>query len=176
MIAHLLLPLLLVVGVASCAPGDSTDAQASVTTRQEVATILLVRHAEKEAGEDPELTAEGAARAERLRNMLAEVELAAVYATDTRRTQATASPTAAAQGIEVTSYDPGALDQLARDLRRNYSGKTVLVVGHSNTTPELLQSLTGSSTAVTIGAEDYGNLLVVSVPRTGSGSLLHLHY
>ena len=176
MISHLLLPLLLVMGVASCAPADSADAQSSVTTRQKVATIILVRHAEKKVGEDPDLTAEGTARAERLRDMLGEVELAAIYATDTRRTRATAGPTATAQGIEVMSYDPGALDQLAQHLRRTYPGKTVLVVGHSNTTPELLQSLTGSSTTVTIGEEDYGNLLVASVPRSGSGTLLHLHY
>ncbi len=176
MIHYLLLPVLLFLSAASCGPGEPATTDPAATTGREVATVILVRHAEKEAGDDPALTAAGTTRAERLRDMLREAELAAVYATDTRRTRATADPTAAAQGLDTKSYDPAALDQLAGTLRRNYTGKTVLVVGHSNTTPQLLNALLGSDARLAISEEDYGNLLVASVPRSGPGTLLHLHY
>ena len=176
MIPYLLLPVLLLLSTASCGPGEPTAVDTGATAAGEVATVILVRHAEKEAGEDPELTAAGTARAEHLRDMLAEVDLAAVYATATRRTQATARPTATAHGLKSIAYDPAALDRLAQTLHRDYVGRTVLVVGHSNTIPELLTALLGRSSGISIAAEDFGNLLVASVPRSGRGSLLHLHY
>ncbi|WP_420460196.1 histidine phosphatase family protein [Neolewinella sp.] len=176
MIPYLLLPFLVFLSAASCGPGEAATADPAATTGREVATVILVRHAEKEPGDDPVLTAAGTTRAEQLRDMLEEVDLAAVYATDTRRTLATAAPTATAHGLDTQPYDPAALDQLAGTLRRNYTGKTVLVVGHSNTTPQLLNALLGSDARLSIGEEDYGNLLVASVPRSGRGTLLHLHY
>ena len=176
MIPYVLLPVLLLLGSASCGPGEFTAADTGATAAREITTVILVRHAEKEAGEDPELTNAGTARAEHLRDMLAEVDLAAVYSTDTQRTQATAIPTATAHGLRPIAYDPAALDRLAQTLRSDYAGRTVLVVGHSNTTPELLTALLGRSSGISIAAEEFGHLLIASVPRSGRGRLLHLHY
>ena len=174
MIYHFFLPLILLFS-ASCGPAQEQEVEATAQSVR-LTTIILVRHAEKGPGDDPELTAEGNVRAERLREMLAGTELAAVYATDTRRTQATAGPTATDHRIQITSYSPDDLGELARQLRRMHEGKTVLVVGHSNTTPALVDELLGHAAGVTIDLEDYGNLLVATLPHSGQGRLLQLRY
>lgn len=104
--------------------------------------VLLVRHAEAGAeGADPELTEAGRRRAEALADLLAGEELAAVLVTDTRRARATAAPVAARHGLVVEVYDPRRLADLADRLRAREGN--VLVVGHSNTTPELVRLLGG---------------------------------
>jgi broad specificity phosphatase PhoE len=104
--------------------------------------VLLVRHAEAAAdGTDPDLTPAGLRRAEALAERLAGLDLDAVLATDTRRARATAEPVAAARGLEIEIYDHRRLAELAARLRAQ--GGTVLVVGHSNTTPELVVLLGG---------------------------------
>ena len=105
---------------------------------------FLVRHAEKEpAGEDPGLSPEGAARAGRLAELLADEPVARVYVTDTRRARDTAAPSAARDGVTIEVYDPRKLSELAALLRERR--ETALVVGHSNTTDELAVALGGES-------------------------------
>ncbi|CAH1000516.1 hypothetical protein LEM8419_01669 [Neolewinella maritima] len=174
MIQYLILSLLLLT-TASCDPaGSSSDASAEAAAA--TTTVILVRHAEKAAGEDPELTAAGTERAKRLQLMLSEADLAAVYSTDTRRTQATAGPTAQDHGLDIQTYDASGLPALAKNLVRSHAGRTVLVVGHSNTTPDLLTELVGPGATVTIDAEDFGTIYVVSARRSGRGEFLHLRY
>ncbi len=104
--------------------------------------IVLVRHAEKaSSGGDPELAPEGRRRAEALARMLRDMDLDAVYTTDFLRTRETARPVAESQGLPLTLYDPEKLDELAEELLAG--GRRVLVVGHGNTTPELLRALGG---------------------------------
>jgi broad specificity phosphatase PhoE len=99
----------------------------------ELFTIYLVRHAEKQTmSDDPPLTACGIQRSESLSTLFGAVPLEAVYSTDYRRTQSTALPTASAQGLTVQSYSAQAMDEFAKQLLRNE--QDVLVVGHSNTT------------------------------------------
>ena len=50
----------------------------------------------------------------------------------------------------------------------------VLVVGHSNTIPDIIKAL-GVSDSIAIDDNDYDNLFVVSL-GTGSATLLRLHY
>lgn len=106
--------------------------------------FIVVRHAEKadDGSRDPALNAKGQARAQALRDALAGESLQAVYVTDFQRTRQTAQPAAQAHRIETTIYDakqPAA--QIAAQLRRDPVGGAVLVVGHSNTVPDLLAAL-----------------------------------
>lgn len=113
----------------------------------EMYTIYLVRHAEKQSsdigGKNPPLTQCGEQRAENLAQMLASVQLGAVYSSEYRRTQATAEPTAQDQGIAVTPYDPRQLESFAQQLLRQQ--RDMLVVGHSNTTGVLAGLLIGET-------------------------------
>ncbi|HEX2162968.1 MAG TPA: phosphoglycerate mutase family protein [Thermoanaerobaculia bacterium] len=127
--------------------------------------ILLVRHAEAESGgTDPALTDAGRRRAEALADLLADEPLAAVLATDTRRARDTAAPTAERHGLTVEIYDPRRLDELAARLRER--GGSVLVVGHSNTTPELARLL-GGDPGTPIAHHEHDRLYRVD-PATGT--------
>jgi len=142
-------------------------------------TVFLVRHAEKVAdgSTDPELTDEGRARAERLVAMLAEVHLDAVYSTPFKRTRDTASPVAAAKGLEVTITEVGTgfVDRLAKQILDENRGKTVLVVGHSNTLGPTIASL-GGGPSFEIDEKIYGDLFVCVLPDDGEAKLLRLKF
>lgn len=146
-----ILPALLALALlgAGCLPAAAQDSGG-----EEPTVVWLVRHAERAddgpAGgdmvaparqEDPTLSAAGRRRAQVLRTLLADVRLQRIVSTDYRRTRATADPVAAAHGIVVESYDPRDLPGLAARIRA--AGGRWLVVGHSNTTPELVEALGG---------------------------------
>lgn len=143
---------------------------------EEVSTFILVRHAEKQMGDKPALTDDGTARAERLAFMLERVDLNAVYSTRTKRTRGTARPTAISHKLNVRDYDPQQLQDFARDLKRLYRGKTVLVVGHSNTTPALANYLAGTDRFPRFNELDYTNYYVVTIPRIGEPRVLKMRY
>jgi broad specificity phosphatase PhoE len=110
----------------------------------------LVRHAEKssDAGKDPGLTEDGAARAELLARLLRDKPIVAVYATDYRRTQATATPTASAHGLAVRTYDAARpATEFAARLRQEHTSGAVLIVGHSNTVAPIASALCGCEVA-----------------------------
>lgn len=114
---------------------------ACASTPTAVTDIYLLRHAEKRTGPDPSLTVEGVARAGRVAQLLADKNVRAIYSTDYRRTRDTARPIAELAGINIELYDPGEPQQLVERLK-NALGAYV-VVGHSNTIPELVDLLGG---------------------------------
>lgn len=152
----------------------------SSRTKQEAAvlptTIVLVRHAEKAFGTDPDLTEAGHDRAQRLAEMLAGTELAAIYSSDYKRTRQTAKPVADRMELPVKIYDHHYLLTFAGQLRRRHPGETVLVVGHSNTTPELVGMLDRNRDYPRIPETDYSYLYVVTLPPTEPAKVLELHF
>jgi broad specificity phosphatase PhoE len=114
-------------------------------------TILVVRHAEAEAGNssDPGLSEAGQARAKALAAVAANAGVKAVYATQFARTKNTGAPAATAAGVSVTevAVDRAAIAEQSRELAKriltDHSGETVLIVGHSNTVPVIVSALGG---------------------------------
>ena len=106
-------------------------------------TVFIVRHAEKLEGRDPDLSAEGQHRANRLRDMLADQQLDAVYVTRTKRSLQTGSPAAEMAGVVPTEYPPTGMDELVGMIDEIDAGGSVLVVAHSNTLPMVLRALGG---------------------------------
>ncbi len=127
-------------------------------------TVYLTRHYEKAKGDDPSLTADGAARASQLAAYFTTTPLQHIYSTSYRRTQETVAPLAQQQGLTVEDYDPSDLSAFA-DLLRQQTG-FVLVSGHSNTTPVLIQLLGGPD--VSIGEDDYGTLYILKTDDQGT--------
>jgi broad specificity phosphatase PhoE len=121
-------------------------------------TVFVIRHLQKGKGDDPPLTAEGAANAERLADLLDDRGIAAIFATPTRRAMETAAPLSKRLGIAITPYDPKNPEALA-DSVAAVPGP-VLVVGHSNTVHELVGSF-GGSPPPPLSEEDYGTLFIV---------------
>lgn len=129
--------------------------------------FFLVRHAEKaDQSEDPPLTEQGRARAEGLARLLKDAGVGTIYSSDFVRTRDTAAPLARALGLEVTSYDPKALPALADALLA--SPGRYLVVGHSNTTPEMA-GLLGGEPGAPIPEDEYDRLYALT-HRPGVGT------
>ena len=132
-------------------------------------TVYLVRHAEKLAeGKDPALTACGQARADALASSLSGVKLAAVYSTPYKRTRQTAAAMAKQQQLDITSYDPRQPEVLVKQLTT--LNQSALVVGHSNTVPELVAQLSGIAIAA-LTEQDYDLLYQVKLTAPVSVSI-----
>ena len=130
-------------------------------------TLYLVRHAEKtSAASDPELSDAGLERADLLVSVLEDKGVEAIWSTDYRRTQATAAPLAEHLEIDVRLYDPSDLDAFAEKLQA--LGETALVVGHSNTTPELAGALGGDGGEPIVEATEYDRLYVITGLAAGT--------
>lgn len=126
-------------------------------------TIYLVRHAEKadDGTKDPPLTEEGEMRANKIAAMLKAEDIKKIYSTNYKRTRNTAAPLSKMLGIETTIYDPR--DTSFYNVLRNES-KTmnILVVGHSNTTPALTNSIIGEEKFAKLDERVYDRLFVVT--------------
>jgi len=154
----------LAVPAANAAPSDSTT------------TVILVRHAEKDTlviGADPPLNTAGMVRSQELARVLRNAGVSAFYSTPWRRNKQTAQPLASRQGDTLIVVD--AIDETVRRLRTRHPGETVLVVGHSNTVPQIVEALCGEKIPpFTEG--DYDRLYVITLAPGRPPSLLRLHY
>lgn len=140
-------------------------------------TFILVRHAEKEKDRDnPGLTKEGKLRAEKLSSMLRNVPIDAIYSSYYNRTLKTAAPTAEQHGLEVKIYNPGQLEETYKMMLEKYKGGTILVVGHSNTTPNFVNLLAGEEKAAAIDESEYDNLYFVSYFGKDNCDILQLRF
>ncbi len=124
-------------------------------------TVFLVRHAEKQKGANPSLTAAGLRRAEALAAQLIDEELTAIYSTDYARTRETAAAVSKATGVAVSLYDPSDLPDFAKTVKV-MSGR-ILVVGHSNTTPELVSLLGGDAGTPIDDVVEFNRLYTVEI-------------
>jgi len=132
----------------------------SPTPAQEAPTRYVMRHLDTPKGErDPDLLPAGAARAKALVAWFEGKPLAAIFATPYRRTQQTAAPIAAARGLTVQTYDPADTDALIARVK-TVAGP-VLIVGHSNTVPDIVAALGGERPG-DLAHEDFGDLWTIS--------------
>lgn len=143
-------------------------------------TVLLVRHTEKESqpADDPGLTAAGLDRAQRLLRALRDAGVEAIMTTNLQRTKLTAQPIADALGITPTVVRAGGADhpqRVVQTLRERHTGRTVLVVGHSNTIPEIVREL-GAPHPGAIADSTHDNLFVVIVGPSGKARLVRAKY
>lgn len=143
--------------------------------------VYLVRHAEKaaEPAADPPLTAAGESRARALADLLRDAGIGAVYSTQFARTRLTAAPTAARFGLEVTVLSAGgnvaAHARAVADAIRARPGGAVLVVGHSNTIPTIVEAL-GAPAPGAIRDDEYDSIFVVVLPEDGAPTGVRLRY
>jgi broad specificity phosphatase PhoE len=141
-----------------------------------VKTIIVVRHAEADTsqpGKDPPLSADGQARALELARVLTDTPLDAVYLTHFQRNRQTAAPLPRHAGDHPTVVDE--VPAILRALRGGPWGTTSLVIGHSNTIPDLIRGLTGRA----LPPDEpviFDRMWIVTLARDGTASLLRLHY
>jgi phosphohistidine phosphatase SixA len=143
--------------------------------------VFVVRHAERADGgaagmastgsSDPELSEAGKARAQSLAAALKDAGIKAIYVTEFKRTQQTAAPLASALGIQATIVPAKDMAVLVEKLKAGPGN--ALVVGHSNTVPDVIKGL-GVAEPVKLSEADYDYLFVVT--QAGTPSLLRLHF
>ena len=125
-------------------------------------TLYLVRHAEKQTdgSRDPNLTEAGEQRAKFLAAWLKDKEIEDIWSSGYRRTVGTAQPLASELGLLLNIYDPGNPSELVERLLDRQDN--ALVVGHSNTIPELARMLCGCAIA-DIDESEYDRLIMITI-------------
>ena len=141
-------------------------------------TIFVVRHAERAdamaaPATDPPLSAAGHERAARLATMLRSADIKQVWTTEFLRTKQTAAPTA--EALKLTSGAVSSRDLDGLILRVTAARANVLVVGHSNTVPDILKRL-GIKDTITIADTEYDNLFIVVRAAAGDPTLIRMRY
>lgn len=142
----------------------------SVTAQQAqpLTTFILIRHAEKadDGTKDPVLSEQGNERAKRLVSLFKDTPIDVVYATNYQRTKATAKPLAEAKAVDVNTYEPKQASAID-DILKKHTGKTIVLVGHSNTVPWIANYLTGTNRYTDFPEDDFDNVIVVTVAEKG---------
>ena len=155
--------------------GAAPDSALSDTT---VTTIFLVRHAEKNvafAGEDPPLSEAGIRRAQALAHTLRDAGITAIYSTRFRRCRDTAMPLATYLGDTLRIVDQGDFAGFARRVISENPGGTVLIVGHGDTVPQIVEQLVGHPLPPWV-AGDHDLIYAVSIHSGGRAHLFKLRY
>lgn len=134
-------------------------------TPEETTTYYLIRHSEKERinprDRNPNLNIEGEKRAQNWSEYFKDITIDAVYSTNYNRTIQTATPTALSKNLKVDTYDPSNMYDSV--FQKNTKGKSVLVVGHSNTTPAFVNKILGENKYESLSDDDNATLFIVTI-------------
>lgn len=134
---------------------------------QMLTKIYVLRHADRTAVGD-DLSALGLARANDLKRYLNPTKINALFSTNTVRTKKTVQPMAT-PAMPIQIY--GTPTQLSTTIRTTWAGKRVVVVGHSDTVPQIIQACgcTSPFLAAGIPPNQYDNLLLLLVRWNAAG-------
>ncbi len=159
----------LILTVLLVLPAFQQENTAAKENSVNTTTYYFIRHAEKDrsdaSNKNPNLMQKGIFRAAKWSYVLEHVKFDAVYSTDYNRTKQTAQPTAEKNNVEITIYDPKELN--SEEFIKNTKGKTVLVVGHSNTTPMFVNAVIGKEKYESINDSNNANLYIVTISSSG---------
>ena len=151
-------------------------------------TVFLVRHAERADAprEDPPLLETGTARAQSLARILAKSGIKAIYTSQYLRTRATGEPLAKQLGIESVAISlktsaanprqvtPESIKEITDKIFQR-PGENALVIGHSNSVPDVIKAL-GGDVVPTVDEKEFNDLFVVTVYAKGKARVTHLKY
>lgn len=149
---------------------------------QATTTVIFVRHAEKalDGSDDPSLSPAGQRRAAELTRQMVDADVVAgvdaLYATEYRRTRETIEPLAKMLELDINEYDSGDTEQVLETILKRHKGKIILVVGHSDTIPQLIANLGASKNVPPIADEEYDNIYLISIPWFGKTKTIRLRY
>lgn len=157
-----------------------------LTDEFKITTVFLVRHAEKSTtpANDPTLLETGQKRAEELAYILGKSGIKAIYTSQFLRTKQTAEPLAKQLGLTSqtipiklnanSEISPESIKEIVEQIYKN-AGDNALIVGHSNTVPDVIKAL-GGDIVPTIDEKEFDNLFVVTVYGRGKAKVTNLKY
>ena len=145
-----------------------------ISHSQEVTTYYFIRHAEKlrvdKTDRNPNLNSKGLKRAESWKEIFSNISFDAIYSTDYTRTRLTAKPTADSKNLPILIYNPR--DMYSKTFQNQTKGKTILVVGHSNTTNVFANKVLGFDKYEEIKDNNNSNLYIVTLTDKKASSVL----
>ena len=145
-----------------------------LTHSQEITTYYFIRHAEKlrvdKTERNPNLNLKGFKRAEAWKEVFSNISFDAIYSTDYTRTKLTAKPTADSKNLPILIYNPR--DMYSKAFQNQTKGKTILVVGHSNTTNVFANKVIGFDKYQGIKDNNNSNLYIVTLTDKKASSVL----
>lgn len=181
--------IVLLVATLFAVRASGSEDQKAPSAPPRPTTIVLVRHAEKDAQGDPRdpgLSAEGKARSERLAKMFAASGVTHLFASEFHRTQDTLAPLAAPAKLKVEAVPGAKTADLLHALDALPAGSIAVVAGHSNTVPAIaahygvaLSGLEKSAQGEMMPESAFDRLYVITLPPAGSkaaAGLLELRY
>jgi 2,3-bisphosphoglycerate-dependent phosphoglycerate mutase len=138
-------------------------------------TIYIVRHAEKDLSnpnnQDPDLSDEGYIRAKNLAEKLKGEKFDAVFATKYKRTAQTAALIAENNKLAIQTYDGHAFKEISDLIQSKYANQKILIVGHSNTVLELIESFGIARPLTALRDGDYDFLFEIKINHMGKALL-----
>ncbi len=149
---------------------------------QATTTIIFVRHAEQtdHAADDPPLSVAGKQRVAELTRQLVDADVVAgidaIYATAYKRSTETAAPLSERLDLPINIYDANDTESVLETILKNHKGKIILVVGHSDTVPELIANLGASKKVPPIARDEFDNIYIISIPWFGKTKTIRLRY
>ncbi len=130
--------------------------------QSETTTIYLIRHGETaDSSQNPELSDEGLKRVVHWTKFFEKKNIDFFYTTLTRRTQMTCSTIATSKQKDMIFYD--SVKFSLNEIIEKHHGKTILIVGHSNTIPSQINTLLGKEIYTLIDENQFGNLYTITI-------------
>lgn len=165
----------LLLALAAPAPAFAPDAPT---------VVIVVRHGEKAAdgGDNPSLSDAGRARAQRLADIAEQAGVEFVLTTHLKRTKETAQPFVTRRGVPTRAFELTRANlaahpkAVADEIRKNHAGRTVLVVGHSNTAPRIVNELTGRRFEDLDDPTEFDAIFVVILHAPGRAAVIKAKY
>ena len=146
-------------------PKEQEQEEALAPQKEQQATYYLIRHAEKEAkdpkDQNPGLNIDGMIRSNTWADYFGPIRIDEIYHTKYIRTKQTISLTAQRKAIAPIRYEPKTI--YSEEFLDKTNGKTVLIVGHSNTIPQLVNKLIGEEKFNDLEDNDYSTLFKVTI-------------
>ncbi len=161
-------PVIWLLSFATLAFGSLPTA---IAAQSDATVVYLVRHAERaeDGTSDPPISQAGQQRSELIATLLRDAGITHIHTTDLKRTRSTGAPTSESTGLAMAIYDAQDLGGFADRLRET-PGRH-LVLGHSNTNPQLAEAL-GGDPSTPIEEMEYDRLYVLTLTSTGTSTVL----
>ena len=140
----------------------------------ETTTYYLIRHAEKNrlvtSDNNPNLKEKGVDRAVNWSKTFKHIDFDYIFSTNYKRTIQTAVPTAKSKDLEIEFYNPD--DLYNEDFKSLTKGKTVLIVGHSNTTPQFINKILGEEKYPEMEDRNNSDLYIITISENNKSTIL----
>ena len=142
----------------------SLSIEAQTENKSNCTKVYLIRHAEKDrtdkTNSNPHLNSLGTKRSLKWKDFFKNINFDIIYSTNYHRTLETIKPFSE-NGTELIIYNPSKIDY--NEFVSNNKGKTILVVGHSNTIPTFTNRISNKNLYNDIEDNNNSNLYVVNI-------------